>query len=324
MQGRGGSSLVRTDDFKYRPLYKSTNGVVDEKDFQILAHLARDPFASNEKIGRSLGLSGSSAKRRIEALVAEGVVPSTWLLPVPQIFRRHSRIFVYKNLAKPDEAVEAALKADPIVWAGFDVDRTFHAHAYAETPDAAAPKDLVRILGEPAFAVSPPFSQADPNEATLSPLDLRVLLVLLRRPRASLKELATATGLSPKTVRRRRDAMYANGLFILFPVIHVARARGLVLYNAYAHGAAVPSNLQRILSALPRCRLITTRTNPPGVWLIGWADSMAEVADVDAHLRGLPGVERAGIIMRQRVDFAVDRVEGWILRELERWGKATR
>src|SRR5439155_17539 len=77
-------------------------------------------------------------------------------------------------------------------------------------------------------------------------------------------------------------------------------------------------------SALPRCRLITTRTNPPGVWLIGWANSMAEVADVDAHVRGLPGVERSGIIMRQRVDFAVERVEGWIQEDLARWGRAKR
>jgi DNA-binding Lrp family transcriptional regulator len=295
--------------------------VVDEKDFQILALLARDPFASNEKIGRTLGISGNSIKRRVEALVAEGVVPSTWLLPVPQIFRRHSRIFLYKDLAKPDESMELALKTDPVVWAGFDVDRSFHVHAYTLTPDAAAPEDLVKLLGEPTFAVSPPFSDLGPNEAVLSSLDLRILLVLIRQPRASLKELAAATGLSPKTVRRRRDAMFADGLFILFPVIHVARARGLVLYNAYAQGAKVPSNAQRILSALPRCRLITTRTNPPGVWLIGWADSMAEVADVEAHLRGLPGVERAGIIMRQRVDFAVDRIEGWIREELAKWTK---
>src|SRR5207247_9912368 len=118
--------------------------------------------------------------------------------------------------------------------------------------------------------------------------------------------------------------MFVNGSFILFPVIRAAQARGLVLYKAYAPGAAVPSNVQRVLSALPRCRLITTRTNPPGVWLIGWAESMAEVADVEAVLRGLPGVERAGIIMRQRVDFAVDRVEGWIQEDLARWGKAQR
>ena len=295
--------------------------MVDEKDFHILARLARDPFVSNEKIGQALGLSGNSVKKRIEALVAEGVVPATWLLPVPQIFRRHSRIFVYKDVPKPEEAIDLALKIEPVVWAGFDVDRSFHIHAYTQTPDAAAPGDLVKLLGEPAFAVSPPFSDLNPNEAVLSSLDLRVLFVLIRHPRAFLKELATTTGLSPKTVRRRRDAMFANGLFILFPVIHVARARGLVLYNAYAQGAKVPSNAQTILSALPRCRLITTRTNPHGVWMIGWADSMAEVADVETRLRGLPGVERAGIIMRQRVDFAVDRIEGWIQEELARWTK---
>ena len=160
--------------------------MVDEKDFQILSHLARDPFVSNERLGRDLGLSGNSVKRRIENLVKEGVLPSTWLLPIPQVFQRHSRIFVYKDVTRPEESIEAALQTDPVVWAGVDLDRSFHVHAYAESPDAAAPEALVKVLGEPAFAVSPPFSHATPMEATLSSLDLRVLLVLIRQPRASL------------------------------------------------------------------------------------------------------------------------------------------
>jgi DNA-binding MarR family transcriptional regulator len=298
--------------------------VVDEKDFQILSHLARNPFVSNEKVGRELGLSGNSIKRRIDGLVAEGVVPSTWLLPIPQVFRRHSRIFVYQDVARPAEAIQAAVETDPVVWAGVDLDRSFHVHAYAELPEAAAPERLVKLLGEPAFAVSPPFFRPTPEEAALSSLDLRILLVLVRRPRAPLKEIATATGLAPKTVRRRRDAMFANGLFLLFPVIHVAQSRGLVLYNAYVHGPKIPSNAQGILSSTPRCRLVTTRTDPPGVWLICWAESIAEVSAVEGHLRNLPGVERAGIVMRLRVDFAVERVEGWIRDELAKWGKSGR
>jgi len=220
--------------------------------------------------------------------------------------------------------IQAALKTDPVVWAGVDLDRSFHVHAYAELQDAAAPEGLVKLLGEPAFAVSPPFSHATPTEATLSSLDLRVLLGLIRQPRASLQDIATFTGLSPKTVRRHRDAMFANGLFLLFPVIHVAQSRGLVLYNAFVHGPKIPLNAQGILSALPRCRLVTTRTNPPGVWLICWAESLAEVSEVEGRLRSVPGVERAGVVMRLRVDFAVDRVEGWIRDDLAKWGKARR
>jgi hypothetical protein len=107
-------------------------------------------------------------------------------------------------------------------------------------------------------------------------------------------------------------------------VIHVAKARGLILYNAYAQGPTTPSKAQEIVSAFPRCRMITTRTNPPGVWLICWADSMAEVSDVEARLRGIPGVDRAGIVMRLRVAFAIERIEGWIREELARWEKAAK
>src|SRR5439155_225118 len=107
--------------------------------------------------------------------------PSTWLFPIPQIFRRHSRIFVYKDMAKPEAAIDVALQTDPVVWAGFDVDRSFHAHAYATTPDAAPPPELVKALGEPSFAVSPPFSEATAAEAAVSSIDLRILAVLMRQ-----------------------------------------------------------------------------------------------------------------------------------------------
>lgn len=59
-------------------------------------------------------------------------------------------------------------------------------------------------------------------------------------------------------------------------------------------------------------------------WLICWAGSMAEVSEVEGRLRSMPGVERAGVVMRLRVDFAIDRVEGWIREELAKWVKAAR
>src|SRR5207245_6619108 len=42
--------------------------VVDEKDFKILSHLARDPFVSNERLGRDIGLSWLLVNRRIALL----------------------------------------------------------------------------------------------------------------------------------------------------------------------------------------------------------------------------------------------------------------
>src|SRR5204862_3699932 len=117
------------------------------------------------------------------------------------IFRRHSRIFVYKDMAKPEAAIEVALRVDPVVWAGFDVDRSFHAHAYATTPDAAPPSELVKVLGEPSFAVSPPFSEATAAEAAVSSIDLRILAVLMRQPRLPCRRLR------PRRASRRRPCV---------------------------------------------------------------------------------------------------------------------
>src|SRR5205809_7455511 len=102
-------------------------------------------------------------------------------------------------MAKPEAAIEVALRVDPVVWAGFDVDRSFHAHAYATTPDAAPPTELVKALGEPSFGASPPFSDPTAAAAAVSSIDLPILAVLMRPPRAPLKEIVATTGLAATT-----------------------------------------------------------------------------------------------------------------------------
>jgi DNA-binding Lrp family transcriptional regulator len=299
--------------------------VADEKDFQLLVRLARDPFASLEKIGRPLGLSGSSVKARLERLRQEGVLPGTWAVPVAEVFRRHSRVFLFEHVEQPTHAIEVAIKTDPVVWAGVDRDRSFHIHMYAISPEDGPPASLVKLLWEPAYSASPLFSTPREGAPVLSPLDWRILVVLVRRPRTQVQEIAKLTGLSPKTVRRRRDEMFHAGLVSSPLVIQGAQSRGLLLYNAYVQGPAMTAeDRHRILSALPRCLLVNTTDRPPGVWLICRARSMAEVLEDEERVKGFPGMTRAGLIIRIREEFAVDRVEGWCREQLAVWEAARR
>ncbi len=40
---------------------------------------------------------------------------------------------------------------------------------------------------------------------------------------------------------------------------------------------------------------------------------------MEARLKRFPDVQAAGIILRLRVEFALDRVEGWIREDLANW-----
>lgn len=54
--------------------FVSGEAIIDESDRQILLHLQRDGRLTNSEIGRRLGLAEGTVRRRIERMLAEGVV----------------------------------------------------------------------------------------------------------------------------------------------------------------------------------------------------------------------------------------------------------
>lgn len=299
--------------------------MADETDFHILARVWHDPFASYEAIGHELGLSGNTAKKRLERLEADGVISGIWALPAPQLFHRHARIFAFREPRRPAQALEAALRTDPVAWALERTDHRVSVLAYLESPTDGAPEKLVRLLGSPIFTVSPAVFQRPGDLRVLSPLDLRVLRVLVRQPRASLQELATLSGLSPKTVRRRRDEMFRDEVFSILTPLQGARSHGLVVYNLLVQTPEVTlAQRGAILAALPRCVLLSETENPKGLYLLGRAPSLAQALQDEERARGAPGVTHVQLNLFLRHEFAAERIEGWIQEQIQMWDRARR
>ncbi|HYM38630.1 MAG TPA: winged helix-turn-helix transcriptional regulator [Thermoplasmata archaeon] len=299
--------------------------MADETDFQILVRLWRDPFASYEAIGHGLELSGNTAKNRIERLREDGLIGGIWVLPSPAVFRRTSRIFAFRPPSRPEKAIEAALRVDPVVWALERLDHVVSVNAYLDAATRGPPRELVDLLGPPVFAISPRFFDAADEPTVLSPLDLRVLRALIRQPRASLQDLGKRCRLTPKTVRAHRDAMFRDGTFGMLTPLQGARSPGLVVYNLFVGiGEVNPAVRQRVLSALPRCVLLAETKDPTGLYLAGRTPSLAEALADEAKAGGIPGVARVQLNLFLRHEFAAERIEGWIDDQLAMWDRARR
>lgn len=297
--------------------------MADETDFQMLVRLWREPFASYEAIGHGLGVSGNTAKNRIERLRADGLIGGIWVLPSPSVFRRTSRIFAFRPPPRAEPAIESVLRIDPVVWALERLDHVVSVNAYLDPGTLAPPKELVDLLGPPVFAISPRIFDSEETPTVLSPLDLRVLRALVRQPRASLQDLAKLCRLTPKTVRAHRDAMFRDGTFTMLTPLQGARSPGLVVYNLFVGtGEVTPAVRQRVLSALPRCVLLAETENPAGLYLAGRAPSLAEALADETKAGELPGVERVQLNLFLRHRFAAERIEGWIDEQLAMWERA--
>src|SRR2546426_5255825 len=186
--------------------------MVDERDFQLLAHLLKEPLASNEELGRRVRLSGTAVKTRLEGLTEESVFGGLYGIPAPEVFQRQRHVYVFRGERVNATAPNKAIQIDPVVSVHLRQDGNLPAILY-EPPGEAAdpPEELVRTFGQPIFSVLPRPFQAPPKGTVLSPIDWRGVRPPLSEPPMPLRIPAERTRPSPETVRRHRDALLREG-----------------------------------------------------------------------------------------------------------------
>jgi len=89
--------------------------MVDERDFQLLANLLKEPLASNEELGRRVRLSGTAVKTRLERLAEEGVFGGLYGIPAPEVFQRQRHVYVFRGERVNATAPNKAIQIDPVV-----------------------------------------------------------------------------------------------------------------------------------------------------------------------------------------------------------------
>src|SRR5437773_2401452 len=176
-------------------------------------------------------------------------------LPAPEVSQRQRHVYVVRGERVNATAPHKAIQIDPVVSVHLRQDGNLPAILY-EPPNESAdpPEELVRTFGAPAFSVLPRPFQAPPKGTVLSPIDWRVMRPLIREPRMPIRTLAERTGLSPKTVRRHRDALLRDGALTIEVHVRGARARGLLMYNLWLTLPHLPARPPRHPHAAPPVR----------------------------------------------------------------------
>ena len=295
--------------------------MVDERDFQLLAYLLKEPLASNEELGRRVRLSGTAVKTRLEGLTEEGVFGGLYGIPAPEVFQRQRHVYIFRGERVNATAPHKAIQIDPVVSVHLRQDGNLPAILY-EPPGEPTnpPEELVRTFGQPVFSVLPRPFEAPPKGTVLSPIDWRVMRPLIREPRMPIRILAERTRLSPKTVRQHRDALLRDGALTIEVHVRGARARGLLMYNLWLNLPHLPArDRHAILTKLPRCVVVNVMQEPPAIYLFCRADAYSDVLADEAMAKELAGTDRAGLVFPLDTAFATDRLESWVDEELVRW-----
>ncbi len=293
---------------------------MDGVDFQILVGLLSEPTASNEALGREVGLSGTSVKNRLERLYEKGPLRGFVGLPHAEVFGRESRIYWGTPGDQGRDRLAEALAVDPVVWVNLLHTGEVAVHLY-EAPGGGLPDRVGEILGtelEVSGGISRPGSK--PGDAVLSSLDWRLVRHLVREPTLSVRELVDRSGLSRNTVGKRRSRLFEEEFVSLFPLLEQARTPNLFLYSVVVH-VGEPAVRSRVQSVLPNAVPVVPGVGKGGAaatTFMGHAGTLAEVSTGYEEVESMEGVQEATLIVDLERLVAVDRLQGWAEEEILR------
>lgn len=285
---------------------------MDDTDFRILAGLLRDPLASYAELAREVGLTAPAARARVRRLEEAGVLTGFQGLPAAQVFGRTPRIFPFPEPGIEAEELGTVVNLDSVVWASLKHDGSLTVELYLPEETKGPPKELVALLGSPLGSYGSSLPAPRTENPVLSPLDWRLLEVLVPEPRTPVAALAEATGLTRKTVRHRRDRLIQEGFLAIVPIVVGAPSPGLLMFHLALYGVGVEDRSE-VLRTLPQKVLVNeTRGDNPMLFLLCRADSLSEVLDLERRLREMEAVDNVQVTLNMEVAVASDRLLAWI------------
>jgi len=262
-------------------------------------------------------LSGKAVKTRIEVLQKVKILSSLRAMPAAQVFRRHPRLFFFKQPIASLEKLYAAIEIDPVVFATADVNHSVGVLVYDNSSSPGLLEKLQALLGPIELEVRPLFPH--PQRELSKPVtlaELKVLRMLVLNLRVPVNEISESTGLSQKVAKRARKQLLDKGLLQVQPILQSAQASRILMYEVHVHSND-DSVLLRIKQTLPRSVFIN-QWEHTAVILSCWAESIAEVFETERRLRSEPGVSGVRVKFHARAILSSSRLISWIDEEILR------
>ena len=290
---------------------------MDRTDLRIFTRLVGDPFTSDERLGRDVGLTGKAVRLRRQRMEKERVLTEYGLHPSAEILGRHAVTWRYEGSEGTAPAVARWKEIEDLAYVR-SFRPTFHMVVrFTKDPHPSPDPRLTRWLGRPLegpLEERPSRSSMGADE--LSRIDWRVLEAVVEAPRAPYSVQARRARVSPRTFRIHRSKLEAAHALQCAMILDLEREGGLATYGIWLK---VDESFDERSAELPQLwdRPHWTR-NPRGVYLLGSGRNYLEARELELRLRSLPGVLSADPLIPAGGFFARERLLGWIRAERER------
>lgn len=267
-------------------------GPVDEVDFRLVTALYRDPLQSVRSLARAVGLSAPTVATRLSRLERKGILNGFAALPNARLFGREELVLRFAGNWRREDALRV-LALEDVAVVSLKVDGGLTVIAW---PDGH-PSVVDRVIDELGVAPTERLEAEGPQLAEPSPLDWRILRACVTKPRHTTKELVALTGLSAKTVLRRRDALLASRALSIQPRPGNFGTPGEIVYLLVVKGTAPEAVLRRCLGDC----VVIQFTEPPAAYVLCHATDVADMVARMERLRHADGVSDVEVSLNREV-----------------------
>jgi hypothetical protein len=149
----------------------------------------------------------------------------------------------------------------------------------------------------------------------LSVLDLQIIDALIDDPTIPLKKIIELTGLSPKTIRKRLEALFGSSIISVLPLLGPMTGSGEVVYYLLILGEVEMKELHRLFD---NAILVNKTQKPPMKYLLCSESDLGSLTAKIKALNKLPGVKSVTTTLNREILFAKEFMHSLIREQIQK------
>jgi DNA-binding Lrp family transcriptional regulator len=290
---------------------------LDSTDLRILNLLAKNGRLSYRNIGLTIGLTTKSVKSRVDRMLTAKVIERFLAKVNPSVmgYKRTYAVALRKNKLNLELLERINLVGD--IQHQFEVMGGVIGFDIAVKEGTEEKIELLLDSLKPAL-LGVIRSRNREVRQKLTETDYTIMKQLIKKPRGEIRDIATSTAISPKTVRRRLDRMIANHILEFSIQPNPDAMKGYIVFfldvkvKDRSHHQKV---LQRIYEELhDRFMLSSDMSNQEDSMglLLGSEDAIG-IESIRSKIESFEGVEQANVFL----PIKLASPQEWILKAID-------
>ena len=289
---------------------------LDHTDLRILNMLARNGRLSYRSIGIAIGLTTKSVKARVDKMVSSRIIDRFLTIINPSIFGFSGTYVVALKKRKLNKDLLERISLVGVIAYRFEVlGGVMGLGIGIKEEDEEKIQKLLDSLRPAIVGIIESRNYEVPD--ILSKSDYAIIKELIRNPRIEVLDIAKATSISPKTIRKRMEKMTRNRVLEFSINVDPSAMKGQIVFflSVIAEKEFYPRLLERILSELHDNIILSfnlaNQVNAIGLNLA--VDDIFKIERIRARIESFDGVQEANVFFPIKLECPQE----WVIKMID-------